>query len=89
MKISLIEIEEIENWLIKRGSIQDRLITEAKMLSSPEFKEKVHWQSTAYDLINRYGREKLHQEIKAVEYELFHSNKYRSFQDRILSIFKL
>lgn len=88
MRTSLIEVEQIEDMLLKRGPIEDRLVTEAKVLSNPELKELTQWQLRSYDLIQQYGREKLHLEIKAIEYRLFHSSKYKSFQSQIQSIFK-
>jgi len=89
MRTSLIEIEQIENWLLKRGDIQDRLVTEAKVLSNPALKVTADWQLKTYDLVHLYGRKKLQQEINAVEHQLFHSSKYQSFQHRIQSIFNL
>ena len=88
MRTSLIEIEQLENWLLDQGDVQDRLVTEAKILSGTEWKEKAHWQSKSYDVIRLYGREKLRQEIEAVEHQLFHSKKYKPFQRTIRSIFK-
>lgn len=88
MRTSLIEIKQIEDWLLRRGDIKDRLVTEAKIISSPEIREKAEWQMKSYDLIRQYGREKFLQEVKAVEYGLFHSPKHKSFQNRIKSIFK-
>lgn len=88
MRTSLIEIEQIEDFLLKRGEVEDRLVTEAKILSNPELKELTHWQVKSYDLIQQYGREKLRLEIKAAEYRIFHASKYKSFQSRIQSIFK-
>jgi len=88
MRTSLIEIEQIENWLLEQGNVQERLVTEAKVLSNPALQEKVFWQSKSYQLIQLYGREKLLQEIKVVERQLFNSKKHKSFQQRIKSIFK-
>lgn len=88
MRTSLTEVAQIENWLLRRGDLSDRLVMEAKVLSSPEMVDKAQWQSATYDLAHLYGREKLREEIKAVEHRLFHTSKYKSFQDRIRSIFK-
>ncbi|MEM7107160.1 MAG: hypothetical protein AAF519_02955 [Bacteroidota bacterium] len=88
MRTSLTEIERIENWLLKRGDVEDRLVTEARVLSGVEWKDKVRWQSTAYDLIQLYGHKKLREEVKSVEHQLFQTSKYRPFQNRIRAIFK-
>lgn len=88
MRTSLIEIEQIENWLLKKGDIQNRLVTEARVLSNAEWKNLSQWQAESYELIRHYGREKLRQEIKEVERQLFHSEKHTPFQKLIHSIFK-
>jgi len=88
MRTSLVEIEQIEDWLLKKGDIQDRLVTEGKILSNPALEVKAQWQMKSYDLIREYGRKKLLQEIKDVENSLFKSSRYKSFQIRIRSIFK-
>ena len=88
MRTSLIEIEKIENWLLTQGDIQERLVTEAKVLSSSEWKGKAHAQAQSYELIRFYGREKLRREIRTIERHLFLSNKHKPFQDIIKSIFK-
>ena len=87
MRTSLNEIAEIENLLLKFGDPSDRLVTEAKVLSNPSFKDKTLCQSVAYELIQQYGRNKLLDEIKSVEERLFTTSKYRSFQKRIRAIF--
>ncbi len=88
MRTSLIETEQIEQWLLKKGNVQDRVVMEARLLSNPALRDKAQWQETAYDLVRQYGREKLLDEIKAVEHTLFNTPKYKSFQDKIRSIFK-
>ena len=88
MRTSLIEIEQIECWLLKQGDIRDRLLIENKMLSRSEVLEKVSWQAITYDFVHTYGRKKIRDEIKAIEQELFHTPKYYSFQEKIQSIFK-
>ena len=89
MRTSLSEIRELEQLLLKEGRQEDRLLIEARILSSPKWAEDAFWQSRSYDLINSYGREKLREEIKAVEHQIFHTAPHRSFQARIRSIFKL
>lgn len=88
MRTSLNEINAIEAWHFQQGELPDRLLTEAQILSNPQLKEKAKWQSATYDLVKQYGRDKLLHEIRKVEKQLFTVPKYRSFQDRIRSIFK-
>lgn len=88
MRTSLTEIKQIEHWLLQKGDAQDRLVTEARALTNSDIYENAQWQAKAYELIQFYGREKLREQIKAVEHQLFNEPKYRSFQERIRSIFK-
>lgn len=88
MRTSLVEITQIEDWILGQGDVENRLITEQKLFADSKFKEQAHWQLKSYDLIHQYGREKLRQEIKAVEHRLFHTSRFTSFQHRIWSIFK-
>lgn len=88
MRTSLVEIAQIEDWFLKRGDVDNRLMTEAKLQSNPRYKEQAEWQLKSYEFIHQYGQEQLRQEIKALERQLFFSSKYTSFQRRIQSIFK-
>lgn len=88
MRTSLTETAQIENWLLKRGEPAEQLVLEAKMLSNPEMREKVKWQQMAYEVVRLHGRQQLKEEIKAIEHQVFNTTRYRSFQDRIRSIFK-
>ncbi|MEL6536655.1 MAG: hypothetical protein AAFQ98_14650 [Bacteroidota bacterium] len=88
MRTSLLEIAEIEDWVLQQGDPAQRLIMEGKLLLSPALQEQVKWQTQTYAVVRQYGQEKLREEIKAVEKELFSAPKHRQFQDRIRSIFK-
>ena len=88
MRTSLIEIKQIEDLILEKGDYSERLVTEAKVLTSPDAAEKVHWQTKSYELIWIYGREKLRKEIMEVEHLLFKKSKYTFFQNIIRSIFK-
>ncbi|MEM9337964.1 MAG: hypothetical protein AAGA66_04495 [Bacteroidota bacterium] len=88
MRTSLSEIESIENWLTGRGDQGDRLLTEAKIQLDTDLRANARWQETTYRVVRQYGREKLKEEISKVDHRLFTSSRYRSFQARILSIFK-
>jgi hypothetical protein len=87
MRTSLTEIQEIDNYLLDHNPAQS-LVVDAKMLVSPLFKDKVHWQEAVHKLVKLRGREKLRFEIQLVEQELLTAPKYRSFQERIRCIFK-
>ena len=88
MRTSLVEIEKIEQWLQEQGETEDRLVTEARIISSPEWQDKARYQAEAYEIIRYYGREQLRQEIKVIEKSLFQSPQHKPFQNLIKSIFK-
>jgi hypothetical protein len=88
MRTSLNEVKQLENWLLKQGDPQERLLTEVKILTNTEWKDKADHQRMAYQLVYQYGRAKLREEIRDVEYRLFNAPKHKTFQDRIRSIFK-
>lgn len=88
MRTSLNEIKQIEDWLLQRGDLPERLVTEAKILSQPGLADRAKWQSLTYEVIQLYGREKLKNEIREVENKLFHAPKYGSFRASIRAIFK-
>ncbi len=88
MRISLVEIKELEEWIFKEGDYPNKLITQAKILTTPGMAENENWQRKAYEIIALYGRKKLEKEIMETERMVFSSPKYTSFQRRILSIFK-
>ncbi len=88
MRTSLNEIRQLDDWLIQKGAPQERLVTEARVLSNPEMKEKAKWQLATYQLVRRYGRDKLRKEIELIEAQLFNHPKHHSFQERIRAMFK-
>lgn len=88
MRTSLIEVEQIEQWLYSQDDPQDHLLFEARLQLEPELGEKVKDQQLTYELIRRMGRNRFRDEIKGVEKRLFTNNLYRAFQERISSIFK-
>uniref|UniRef100_UPI0040492B8A hypothetical protein n=1 Tax=Fulvivirga sp. TaxID=1931237 RepID=UPI0040492B8A len=87
MRTSLTEIQEIDNYLLDHNPAQS-LVVDAKILVSPLFKDKVLWQKAVHELVKLHGREKLKAEIQSIEKKLLTAPKYRSFQERIRSIFK-
>ncbi|MDW7691955.1 hypothetical protein R9C00_15570 [Flammeovirgaceae bacterium SG7u.111] len=88
MKTSLTEVQQIEHWLQQEGDPSERLVTEVQLLLNPQLREKVEWQVRTYRLVQLYGRQKLREEIKAVEHRLFTATKHKTFQERIRTIFK-
>jgi len=88
MRTSLIEIQHLENWLLSRGEPTERLLTEVKVQLDTDLKQKAQWQDKTYQIIKAYGRQQLREEVTAIEQKMLSAPKYRSFRERILSIFK-
>ncbi|AWW31161.1 hypothetical protein DN752_14055 [Echinicola strongylocentroti] len=61
---------------------------EAKMQLDPSLTHKIHCQKSAYQLVHDYGRGKLREEIRKVEFELFETPQHKGFRNRILNFFK-
>jgi hypothetical protein len=89
MRTSLLEIETLETHLLKRGSPEDRLVMNARLLLSNDLRTDLAAQKASYQLIQKYGRRKLREEIKAAENEAFHSGNHPKFMKRIHGIFGL
>lgn len=87
MRTSLLEIKALETHLLKSGSPQDRLVMNARLLLSHDLHIDLAAQKASYELIQKYGRMQLREEIKAVENEVFHSDKHHGLRAQILRIF--
>lgn len=88
MKTSATETQQIEAYLLG-GNAEDALLVEARLLIDENLRTKTAWQQKTYELVNAYGRKKLKQEIEAVHHELFTSQKYLSFKEKILGYFRV
>lgn len=87
MRTSLNEIREIEEFLFGQLPPEDALVFEACLSLNPEIVEKTKLQKKVYTLIKMYGRKKLREEVKAVEFNLFHKPEHQSFRNKMLRIF--
>jgi hypothetical protein len=87
MKTSLIETQQIEAHLLRLSSPGEALLFEAKMLLDEELAEKLQWQKNACDMVKRYGRRQLKQEIEAVQQRLFSEARHKNFSEKIRQIF--
>ena len=87
MRTSLNEIKLIENYLFEKGSVEDRLLVEARTLAIPGYHKKTLEQQQVYGLVKLYGRQKLRAELDKIHTELFTDPKHRSFRQRIKKLF--
>ena len=84
----MTETKRLENWLLEKGDIGERLITEAHVQLNTDLKDKGKWQSLTYKMVHLYGRQELIAEIKKVEEKLFSEAEHKNFRERIRSIFR-
>ncbi|MBL7919860.1 MAG: hypothetical protein JNJ40_06070 [Bacteroidia bacterium] len=82
------ETQLIEKYLFKRLNVEDQLFMEAKLLTDPEFKCKLKWQSRAHEIVKAHGQKILRQEIISVENRLFSELRFQNFRATIFKIFK-
>ena len=88
MRTSLTETEQIEAHLLLQTSPGDALVFEAKLLLDDELADKLYWQKSTYNMVKRYGRKQLRQEIESVHHTLFNTSKHKSFSEKIRQIFR-
>ena len=88
MKTSWNETEQIEAYLNGYTYVGDALLFDAKLLLDTHLHDKIIWQQKTYSIIQRYGREKLLQEIEAIHQKLFTQSEHTSFRQKIRLLFK-
>ena len=88
MRTSLRETQKLDDYTFRRQTEEERLLTEASLLLSPELQDKLHWQQQAYELVQLYGRRRLKEELETVHEQLFTESRFDKFRSRIYRIFK-
>jgi len=88
MPTSLNEIAEIDDHLFNRQQPGEALLFEAKLIISPELKDKVMWQKQTLNLVQQYGRNNLRAQIQAVHRQLFTQQQHQSFAQKVMGLFK-
>jgi hypothetical protein len=78
----------LDDYNFHQQSEEVRLLTEARLLLSPELQDKLHWQQQVYELVQLYGRRRLKEEMEAVHEQLFTESRFEKFRSRIYRIFK-
>lgn len=84
MRKQLEEIREIESYISGNIPVEEKLLTEAKMILSPELKNKWKLQLMVYRLVRLFGRAERKQELTAIHEQLMAEP---SFHNKIISIF--
>ena len=87
MRKSLHEIQQVENYLFGRMSVQEHQDFKVRLLVNPHQQEEVDAQKASYVLIKAYGRKKLKAELNAVHEKLFTRPEKKWFRELIKNIF--
>jgi len=87
MRTSLNELKQLEDFMLKKSSGEERLLLSAKFILDPGLLEKLRWQERTYELIKEYGRQKLRKEIENVHRKLFYEEEHSGFKQKILKLF--
>lgn len=88
MRTSLRETQMLDNYTLRQQTEEESLLTEARLLLSPELQDKLHWQQQVYELVQLYGRRRLKEELEAVHEQLFTESCFGKFRSQIYRIFK-
>ncbi len=83
----MLELQQLEEHLFNTAAPEEALLTQARLLLSPELRENLHWQQHAYAVIQQYGRQQLKAELEAVHQKLFTQPEHTSFRQKILRLF--
>lgn len=87
MRKSLHEIQEVENYIFGRMSVQEHQEFNMQLLVNPHLQEAVDVQKASYTLIKAYGRKKLKAELDDVHKKLFTHPEKKWFRKLIKNIF--
>lgn len=82
------ETQLIEKYLFKRFNVEDQLFMEARLLTDPEFKCKLKWQSRVHEIVKAHGQKTLRQEVISVENRMFSELSFKNFRETVFNIFK-
>jgi len=88
MRTSLNKIKTIDDYFLRRMPHGDALLFEANTLLNNYLADDVKHQLNTYAIISQYSRQKIKEEIIAVQKTLFTAPQHRGFIHRITNLFK-
>jgi hypothetical protein len=88
MRTSLNNIKAIDDYLLNGMAPGDLLLFEANMILNDELVNDVAHQQSAYAMIRQYSRQRIKEEIMAVQETLTTAPQHVVFMQRIASMFK-
>lgn len=88
MRTSLNKIKAIDDFLSGSMMPEDSLLFEANMLLDRGLVTDMRHQENTYAMIRQYGRQKIKEEIAAVQTKLAAAPQHQGFIQRIALLFK-
>lgn len=88
MRTSLNNIKAIDNYLLGGMAPGDKLLFEANILLNSDLVNDVGHQQNTYAVIRQYSRQKIKDEIAAVQKILAVEPQHQGFMRRIANLFK-
>ncbi|GAA3945295.1 hypothetical protein GO495_30950 [Chitinophaga oryziterrae] len=88
MRTSLNNIKAIDDYLLGHMAPADAILFEANILLNNDLINEIQHQQSAYEIIRQYSRQKIKDEIVAVQEKLAAAPQYRGYMQRIANLFK-
>jgi len=88
MRTSLNNIKAIDDYLSGRMAPGDALLFEANILLNNDMVNDIRHQQSTYAVIRQYGRQKIKDEIFAVQQILATAPQHQGFMQRMANLFK-
>jgi hypothetical protein len=86
MRKLLHEVQEIDQYILQKMQVTDKLVFQTRMLTDATLQEKVRYQAEAHRMIRRIARETQREKLAAIHTSLWASDE--SFRAEISAIFK-
>ncbi|KAA2244554.1 hypothetical protein F0L74_00835 [Chitinophaga agrisoli] len=86
MRQLLHEVQEIDQYLLRKMPAGDKLVFEARILTDPQLEENANCQQQAHQLIRWLGRAKQRVTLHNIHHQLWQEDA--AFKAEITAIFK-
>ena len=87
MRTSLNNIKAIDDYIMGRMAPGDVLLLQAGMLLNSDLKDEIKDQQNAHAIIRHYSRQRIKNEIIAVQNTFTTARQYQGFMQRIVNLF--
>ena len=85
MRKQLHEVEQIENYLVRKTNESDSFLFEVKAFLNADLRMDINYQRAAYSCIRWFGRKKRKEQLESIFTRLTYD---KTFSDELRSIFK-